>query len=136
MLKQLTSIKYSNGAFNTAMLLLRLGGGILLMSHGYPKMAHFSEYSQHMPSLFGIGQPATTVLVIIAEFFCALFVALGLFTRLACIPILFNMGYIAIKIHNWDVFDSAHAASLFFAVFLTLLIVGPGKFSIDGLMKK
>ena len=40
-MKKLLSVKYSAGAFNIAMLLLRFGVGILIIQHGYDKLTHF-----------------------------------------------------------------------------------------------
>ena len=135
-MKKLLTTNYSAGAFNTAMLLLRLVFGILLMNHGYGKLVHFSDTAQHMPSLFGMGSTVTAALVVFAEFFCALFVVLGLFTRLACIPVIFTMAYALFKSHNMDAFDSGEKAALFLGGFLVLLIIGPGKVSVDGMIGK
>lgn len=135
-MKKLTSTNYTAGAFNFALLLLRIGAGILLMTHGYEKLAHFKETAGHMPSLFGIGQTPTLVLVVFAEFFCALFVVLGLFTRLASIPIIITMGYALFVAHKGDVFSTGEMATLFLTAFLVILILGPGKISVDGMTGK
>lgn len=133
---KLTSIKYSQGAFNAGMLILRLAGGILLMKHGYDKLVNFDGTAQSMPSLFGIGKTTTAVLVIFSEFFCALFVALGLFTRLAVVPIIFNMAYIVFVLKRGDAFNEGHLASVFLAIFISILLMGPGKISVDGMTGK
>ena len=135
-MKKLFTTNYSAGAFNTAMLLLRLIFGILLMNHGYGKLTHFNETAQHMPTLFGMSGTITTALVVFAEFFCSLFAILGLFTRMACIPILICMSYALFKSHNGDFFGQGEMASLYIGGFLTLMIVGPGKVSVDGMIGK
>ena len=135
-MKKLFTTNYSAGAFNMAMLLLRLALGILMMNHGYGKLTHFTETAQNMPSLFGMGGTVTTALVVFAEFFCSLFIILGLFTRLACIPLLICMGYALFKAHKGDVFGDGEMAALYLAAYLTLLIVGPGKVSVDGMIGK
>lgn len=135
-MKKLFTTNYSSGAFNFAMIVLRLVFGILLMNHGYSKLVNFSETAQHMPSLFGMGGTVTTALVVFAEFFCSLFVILGLFTRMACIPLLICMGYALFKSHHGEVFDKGEMATLYLGAFLTLLIVGPGKVSVDGMIGK
>ena len=133
-MKKLFTTNYSAGAFNTAMLLMRLIFGILLMNHGYGKLTHFNDVAQHMPSLFGMGGTVTAALVVFAEFFCSLFVILGLFTRLACIPVIICMGYALAVSHQWDVLGKGEAASLFLGGFLILMILGPGKVSVDGMI--
>jgi putative oxidoreductase len=135
-MKKLLSTNYSSGAFNTAMFLMRLVFGILLMNHGYGKLIHFNETAAHMPILFGMSSTITTALVVFAEFFCALFVILGLFTRLACLPILISFSYALTKAHNWDVFGKGEMATLFLGAFLVILIIGPGKVSVDGMVGK
>ncbi|CAN5879523.1 DoxX family protein [soil metagenome] len=135
-MKKLFSTNYSAGAFNFTMLLLRLVFGILLMNHGYGKLSHFTDTAQHMPSLFGMGPSVTTALVVFAEFFCALFIVLGLFTRMACIPVIICMGYALFKAHNGDVFGQGETATLYMAAYAAILIVGPGKVSVDGMIGK
>ena len=43
-MKKLLSTHYSAGAFNTALLLLRVALGGLMMKHGYDKLIHFAQY--------------------------------------------------------------------------------------------
>jgi putative oxidoreductase len=135
-MKRLLSTRYSAGAFNTAMLLLRIVAGGLLLKHGYDKMVHFEETASHMMNLFGIGQKATTALVIFAEFFCSLLVILGLFTRLAAIPIIITMAVALFKAHNGDFFGAGQAAALYLICFVVLLLVGAGKVSVDSMTGK
>ena len=135
-MRKLLSINYSAGAFNTAMLLLRLVVGILMMNHGYNKLAHFTETAKDMPSFLGIGSTITTALVVFAEFFCSLFIILGLFTRLACIPLIITMSYALLKAHKGDFFGDGEMACLYLGTYLTLLIIGPGKVSVDGMIDK
>lgn len=119
------------------MLLLRIIFGVLMMSHGYGKLTEFTEATKNMPSLFGMGSTVTTALVVFAEFFCiALFIILGLFTRLATIPLIITMAYAVFKAHNGDVFGEGAHAMLYLGAFISLLIVGPGKISVDGMIGK
>jgi len=135
-MKKLLSTKYSAGAFNTALLLLRVGSGILIMHHGYDKMIHFDAFKNVFTNFLGIGQPMSLALTIFAEFFCGLFVVLGLFTRLAAIPLIINMSVAVFKAHNLDVFGKGEPATLFLTCFVVLLLVGPGRISVDGMSGK
>ncbi len=135
-MKKLLSIKYSAAAFNIAMLILRVGAGILFASHGYTKLIHFQERSAKFMNFLGMGSTTSLVLVIFAEFFCSILVILGLFTRIALIPILITLLVIIIKAHPYEFFGKGELPTLFFLVFLTLFMVGPGKASIDGLINK
>lgn len=135
-MKKLFTTSYTAGAFNAGMLVLRLGMGGLMMKHGYDKLVHFSQYKSQFINFLGIGQGTSLALVIFAEFFCALFILLGLFTRLATIPVIIVMCVALFKAHNSDFLGEGEMATLFLAGYLTLLFVGPGKISVDGMMGK
>ena len=69
-MKKLFSIKYTAGAVNFAMLLLRVGlGTLMILSHGYQKITHFSATAEKIPNLLGMGTTINTTLIIFAEFF-------------------------------------------------------------------
>jgi len=135
-MKKLFSAKYSAGAFNAAMLTLRLSFGILMMMHGYDKLTHFSEYQAKFMNFIGIGQSASLALVVFAEFFCSLFLILGLFTRLATIPLIIATCVMVFMAHKGDVFGEAQTAALYLTGYLVLLFAGPGKVSVDSMIGK
>ena len=135
-MKKLFSANYSAGAVNAAMLLLRLSFGILMMMHGYDKLTHFSMYQAKFMNFMGIGQSASLALVVFAEFFCSIFLILGLFTRLAAIPLIIATCVMVFKAHNGDVFGDGQTAALYLTGYLVLLFVGPGKVSVDGMIGK
>lgn len=133
---KLTSTSYTTGAFNAGMLVLRLGLGGLMMKHGYDKLIHFAKYKSQFINFLGIGQSMSLSLVIFAEFFCALFILIGLFTRLATIPLIIVMCVALFKAHNADFMGEGEMATLYLTGYLGLLFLGPGKISIDGMMGK
>lgn len=135
-MKKLLSAKYSTGAFNTAMLVLRLGIGILMMMHGYDKLVHFSTYRYDFTNFLGIGSTLSLALVVFAEFFCSLFIILGLFTRLAAIPLIITMCVIIFKINEGHVFIKDENAPLYLTCYLVLLLIGPGRISVDSMTGK
>ncbi len=135
-MKKLFSAKYSAGAVSAAMLLLRLGIGILMMNHGYDKLIHFSEYKDQFINFLGFGKTFSLALAVFAEFFCSLFLILGLFTRLATIPIIITMCVVIFKINNGQVFAQHESPALYVAGLLVLLIIGPGRVSVDEMIGK
>jgi putative oxidoreductase len=135
-MRKLLSTHYSAGAFNTAMLFLRIVAGGLMFVHGYDKMVHFHETAAHMINFMGIGSKASTALVIFAEFFCSMLVVLGLFTRLGCIPLIICMSVALVKAHNNDFLGEGQVATLFLICFVVLLFVGAGKVSVDSIIGK
>ena len=74
--------------------------------------------------------------VIFAEFFCGVFILLGLFTRLACIPLIISMSVALFYAHKGDFFGDGEKATLFLLGYLALLFTGPGKVSMDKLIGK
>lgn len=135
-MKKLLSLKYSAGAFNAAMLLLRLASGAIMMHHGYDKLVNFAKYKTQFINFLGMGQSASLALVIFAEFFCALFIILGLFTRLAVIPLIVTMCVALFKAHHADFMGEGEMAALYLACFAVLLLLGPGRVSVDGMISK
>jgi putative oxidoreductase len=135
-MKRLLTTHYSTGAFNLAMLLLRISSGALLMNHGYDKLVHFAAYRAKFIDFMGLGQSTSLALVIFAEFFCALFVIIGLFTRLSVIPIIVVMCVALFKLHNGNFMGTGEIDTLYLTAFTVLLFLGPGRISVDGLIGK
>ncbi len=66
-MKKFLSTKYSAGAFNVGMLLLRVGLGILLLSHGYDELIKFESLQQKFMNFMGLGSTVSLALVVFAE---------------------------------------------------------------------
>ena len=135
-MKRFTSPKYSTAAFNVALLVLRIGMGALMIPHGYNKLMNFMQYKKDFMNFMGIGSTTTLVLVIFAEFFCASLLVLGLFTRFAAIPLVIGMSVALFVAHNAEVFGDGKVAELFLTGFIAILLVGPGRISVDGMISK
>ncbi|MBK9471474.1 MAG: DoxX family protein [bacterium] len=76
------------------------------------------------------------VLAILAELVCALLVVLGLFTRLATIGPLFVMATAFLVIHAADPLARRELALIYFIGFLAILLLGPGRYSLDELRSR
>lgn len=102
-MKRLFSTKVSESTLSVALFVLRVGAGSLMMiQHGLDKLRNYGVKSGKFADPFGIGPTASYSLVVFAEFFCAAFIVLGLFTRLAAVPLVIAMGvalFIAHKGH-------------------------------------
>src|SRR5215210_6865781 len=131
-MKKLFSTDVSDNAFAFAILVLRIGAGSLIMiQHGLDKLMHFAQKASKFPDPFGIGHTTSLSLVVFAEFFCAAFVVLGLFTRLACIPLVIAMGVALFSAHKGEFFGAGESAGLYLVCFIAILVTGPGKLSLD-----
>ena len=114
-----------------ALLILRIGFGGLMIPHGYDKLIHFADYKTKFISFIGMSMPLSLGLNIFAEFFCAVLVAVGLFTRLAAIPLIIAMLVALFMANNGDILGKGQEATLFLLAFVTLAITGGGKYSLD-----
>lgn len=119
---------------HTALFLLRLGAGSLMLTHGFPKLMRILDGNFSFGDPIGIGPGASLILVIFAEFFCALFVMAGLWTRFALIPLIIAMSVAAFIAHAGDPFADKELSLFFLISFLALLLSGPGKYSLDHLL--
>jgi len=135
-MRRLLSVKYSAGAFNTAILLLRIVSGGLMVQHGLGKLKNFEGTAAKMMNFMGIGQTASATLVVFAEFFCAILIIVGLLTRLASIPLIVTMAVALFVAHKGDFFGDGQTAALFLVSYIVLLLVGPGRISADSLISK
>ncbi|MBL4818313.1 MAG: DoxX family protein [Deltaproteobacteria bacterium] len=122
---------------NFGTLALRLVFGLsMALTHGLPKLINFSHKSSAFADPFDIGPVLSMAIVIFAEFFCAILVTFGAFTRVVAIPVAIVMGVAFFKIHAGTNFSERELAALFGAGFLAISLIGPGQFSFDYLVLK
>lgn len=136
-MKKLFSTKVSESTLSIALLVLRVGvGSVMMVQHGLDKLKNYGVRSGKFADPFGLGPTASYSLVVFAEFFCAAFIILGLFTRLAAIPLIIAMGVALFIAHKGQFFGQGESAGVYLLCFLTLLLTGPGRFSIDRFIGK
>jgi putative oxidoreductase len=135
-MKKLLSTGYNAYAFNLALFILRVGAGLLMIHHGYDKLVNFEQKAPNFMHFLGMGSAFSLGLAVFAEFFCSIFVMLGLFTRFACVFLLISTFVAVSNAHKYDIFGKGEHASLFFIIFLAIMIIGPGRISVDGMMNK
>lgn len=115
-----------------ALLILRLGVGGLMLTHGTPKLLRlFGSEEIVFADPFGVGMGISLALAVFAEFICSILVIIGLGTRLAVIPLIVTMCTAAFIIHASDPFQRKEMALVYLLIFVVLLITGAGKHSLD-----
>lgn len=135
-MKKLLSTNYTDWAVSIALLVLRVGMGVMMLPHGYGKLVHFAERKNSFMNFLGMGSTVSLSLSLFAEFFCAIFVIVGLFTRFAVLPLVIGMGVAVFNAHDAQIFGDGETPALYLAGFIAILLIGPGKVSADKLMGK
>lgn len=119
------------------LLIMRVGAGSLILTHGYPKlMRFFGDEPIKFMDFLGLGPVVSLSLAVFAEFFCAILILIGFKTRLATIPLMITMLTAVFVAHAADPFGRKELPLLFFIMFLSILIFGTGKYSIDGIINR
>ncbi len=134
-LQQFLNTQTFGSAADAGLLILRLATGLLMMTHGWPKLISFSEKADQFYDFIGLGGEVSLALTIFAEFFCSLFIVLGLGTRLFLIPLIIVSLVIVLVVHGADPLGDKEHGLLFLAPYITLILTGPGKYSIDFLLQ-
>ena len=127
---------------DVGLLILRIGIGTMFIWHGYAKLIGGPEKWEGLgEALSAIGidfAPKFMGLVAsLSEFVGGILLAIGLFTRPACFFLLITM-VVATSMHlaNGDPRQIFSHPNELAVLFFSLLLIGPGKFSIDELLFK
>ena len=135
---------------SAGILALRLGFGLMmLVGHGLPKLRNFQtilDKGFYTPDFFPLNWMSTPVSLgaaMAAEFFGAVLIILGLATRWAALAVGFTMVVAAFAVHGeapWflgpGVTYAKEPALIYLAAMITLILAGPGRFSLDALLDK
>lgn len=125
--------KYSD----LALLFVRIGLGLMMVFHGWPKLAGGAEKWGQVGGAMGvIGVTFFPVfwglMAALAETLGGVLLAIGFLTRLNCIALAFVMVIAAMMHMNaGDGLKVASHAIELGIVFVGLVFIGPGKFSVD-----
>ena len=121
------------------LFLLRLTfGGLMALGHGWPKLMLLISNPEDLPfpDPLGIGAKASLVGAVVGELVAGVLVAVGLFTRPAAAVIAATM-FVAGFVHHagspWflPAEDAREPALLYLLGALCIVIMGPGKLSLD-----
>lgn len=117
------------------LLVLRLGIGLLMLfGHGLAKLTGFDSLSGSFPDPIGVGAQSSLLLAVLTEVFFSVLLALGLLSRPAALGLLTTMLVAAFIVHGDDPFARKEMALLYALSYITLLLTGPGRFSLDAFL--
>lgn len=113
------------------LLFLRVSAAVLLLQiHGLPKLLDWSVELQRIEDPFGLGATLTLGMAVFAEVVCPVLLILGVFARLACLPVLAVLGVALVVVHPEWTLGEAQFAWLFAVLYAGLAITGPGAWTI------
>lgn len=122
---------------DTGLLIIRVAIGVAYIMYGYPKVTGGMEMWQNVGGamgVFGITFGATVwgALAAFSEFIGGFLILIGLAFRPACLVLAFVMLVATLShIEGGDGFSGYSHAAKMCGIFLGLLFVGPGKYSVD-----
>jgi len=116
---------------NIGLLILRAGLSLSMLSHGWWKFLKLINGNFAFADPIGIGESASLVLTVFAEFTCSILVIIGFKTRLAAIPLAMTMFVAAFVVHFNDPWGKKELAVIYMIGFTSIALLGPGKHSYD-----
>ena len=121
---------------DVGLLFLRLGPAALLWSfHVLRKLADIPGELRAFPDPLGIGHAPSFVMALGAEAVCSLFVAVGLTTRLASLPIVLTMLMVLVLGSLGYEGADVQSALLYALPYTVLVCTGPGRWLLDHLLR-
>lgn len=119
------------------LLVLRISFGFcMIYGHGWGKFSRlFGSDEINFADPFGLGPVASLAMAAFAEVICSLLVMVGLFTRIALIPLIITMITAFFTAHFDDPFGQQEKVILFAFAFIALFFTGPGRFSVDNTLQ-
>jgi len=125
---------------NMGRLFLRLFVGIMMMQFGIRQLSNFDAAKAMFPSILGIDPGIVLVLMISIEIGCSLFIMAGFMTRIMTVPpfismivaeyyILHDLVSQAPYMLSWS--QQGYVPIMFLGIYFFIMLVGPGKISVD-----
>lgn len=125
---------------NMGRLFLRLFIGIMMMQFGVRQIDNFAVLKDVFPTVLGMTSHATLIVMICLEIVCSTFIMFGFLTRIMIIPLFVAMilaeyhilhDYVGEAAYLLDWQQLGYVPILFMGIYFFLLLVGPGKISVD-----
>jgi len=131
----MNTIEIKSRKVNITLLVLRVGIGLLMLGHGIPKLQMLISGDIQFPGVMGMSPTLSLALAVFAEVVCSILLLVGLLTRYAAIPLIVTMLTAVLIIHGDDPFAKQELGILYLIVYLTLFLLGSGKFSFDAVLR-
>lgn len=133
----LFSTKSNNGLNNLWLLIYRIALSAFMLTHGIPKLERLlSGSGGNFPDPLGVGSNLSLILTVFGEVVAPVLVMVGFSTRLSAVPVAFAMAVAAFLVHGPDPFARKELALMFLLGFITITVMGGGRYSVDTLLGK
>ena len=120
--------------FDSAILFMRIFIGAMMLTHGIGKLQNYNAIVNSFPDPLGIGSAVSFAIITFVEVGCSVLIIMGLFTRLATLPLIFGM-FVATFIAFPDKsFAAGELSFVYMGIYIMLLISGGGRYAIDAFM--
>ena len=119
-----------------SLLLIRLAAGGIMFSHGFGKLQKLVNGNFEFGDPIGVGPEISLGLTVFAEILCAFLILVGLFSRLAAIPLIITMLVAVFIVHADDDFGKKELGLFYLINYLVIFLSGAGKYSLDKLILK
>lgn len=110
---------------------LRISSSAMMLTHGFPKFQKLISGDMEFANPIGIGEGPSLFLAVIGEFVAPILIIIGYKTRYAAIPAGITMLIAAFISHGADPFNSKEKALMYAVIFIAIILLGPGKYSLD-----
>jgi putative oxidoreductase len=133
----LTKVYPGAKEFNVSLLVFRILLSVeLMVVHGLKKISIGATEAEHVPNPLHFPDAFNQAFAITANLIFPVFIILGLFTRLAILPVIAVTltGYFVVHWH--DSLLQKDTPFMYSLSYLLLLVLGPGKYSVDYLLHK
>ena len=127
-------MKFSNKMtrfYDSALSLLRIVFSLLMMTHGWSKLERILDGNLNFGDPLGLGSTLSLYLVTFAELVAPIFIIVGFKTRIMALITSFAMAVAAFIAHGADPFAKKEMALLYLVGFLSVALMGAGRYSID-----
>ena len=126
----------STSFVDISLLLVRIAAGGFMFTHGFGKLQKLVNGNFEFGDPIRLGPEVSLGLTVFAEILCASLVLVGLFTRLAVIPLIITMLVAVFIVHADHDFGKKELGLFYLINYLVIFLSGAGKYSLDKLILK
>jgi putative oxidoreductase len=142
MLSRIVKMSFLQSSTDAGLLFLRVSVGLsLFMKHGYEKIFNFSQMAPVFSDPLHLGSTPSLIIAMISDSICSLLIVFGLGTRWAA-AWSFATIFVGWAFQHHFLFfghlvaDHGELSVLYIVAMGAIFIAGPGRFSVDALLKE